>query len=249
MANSIQKAVVLGATSGIAQPLLRKMAQAGNELLLIGRSQERLDALKPDLLARGAAQVLTFEADLVESDPHLVVSFAKECFPDFDTVILAYGSMRNQESCQTSADHAVLELQTNFLSPAALLTGFAKYFEARKAGTLAVITSVAGDRGRRSNYVYGAAKGGLSLFLQGLRSRLHASGVRVLTIKPGPVDTAMTAGIKGAPFLATPEKVAADIYRALLNPRKDVIYTPRRWRWIMAALSIIPERLFKRLAV
>jgi short-subunit dehydrogenase len=249
MASSVNKVVVLGATSGIAQPLLRELAKERKGLLLVGRSQERLDSLKGDLLARGAAQVLTFEADLVESDPHLGVAFAKECFPEFDTLILAYGSMLDQANCQTSADYAVLELQTNFVSAVALLTGFAGYFEQRAAGTIAVITSVAGDRGRRSNYVYGSAKGGMNIFLQGLRSRMHTRGVRVLTIKPGPVATAMTTNMPTLPFLAQPEAVASDIYRALLNPRSNVIYTPGRWRWIMAAIRLVPEWIFKRLAI
>lgn len=249
MTSSVHKVVVLGAAAGIAQPLLRRLAQEHKDLLLVGRSQERLDSVKSDLLARGAGQVLTFEADLVESDPHLVVSFAKECFPDFDTLILAYGSMLDQVSCQNSADYAVLELQTNFVSAVALLTGFASYFEKRAAGTMAVITSVAGDRGRRSNYVYGAAKGGMNIFLQGLRSRMHVWGVRVLTIKPGPVETAMTANLPRLPFLARPETVASDIYRALIGSRRDVIYTPARWRWIMAAIKLVPEWLFKRLAI
>ena len=244
----IKKVVVLGATSGIAQPLMRMMARDGKELLLVARSQERLDAVRTDLLARGAPNVLTFEADLVTSQ-ELVVSFAKECLPDFDTLLLTYGTMLDQALCQISAEHAVRELETNFVSAVAILTRFAPYFESRRSGTISVITSVAGDRGRRSNYVYGAAKGGLSIFLQGLRSRLHHCGVRVLTIKPGPVDTAMTAGLEDVPFVASAESVAKDIYRALENRRTDAIYTPARWRWIMAAVRFVPERYFKRVSI
>lgn len=242
----MKKVVVLGATSGIAQPLLRMMARDGRELLLVARSQDRLDAVRSDLLARGATSVLTFEADLVRS-PDLVVSFARECFPDFDTLILSYGTMLDQESCQTSPEHAVRELQTNLVSAVDLLTAFGQYFELRRSGTIAVITSVAGDRGRQSNYVYGAAKGGLTIFLQGLRGRMHRLGVRVLTIKPGPVATAMTARFPKLPFASTPKLVAVDIYRALENPRADVIYTPRKWRWIMGAIRLIPESVFKLL--
>jgi short-subunit dehydrogenase len=244
----IKKIVVLGATSGIAQPLLRMMAREGKEFLLVARSQERLDAVRTDLLARGAANVLTFEADLVTSQ-ELVVSFAKECFPDFDTLLLAYGSLLDQALCQISAEHAVRELETNLVSAVALLTRFAQYFEARRSGTVAVITSVAGDRGRRSNYVYGAAKGGLSIFLQGLRSRMYQYGVRVLTIKPGPVATAMTQDLLNVPLLARPELVATDVYRALESARTDVIYTPARWRWIIATVRMIPERVIKKLSI
>jgi decaprenylphospho-beta-D-erythro-pentofuranosid-2-ulose 2-reductase len=243
----IKKVLVLGATSGIAQALLRMMARDGKELLLVARSQERLDAVRTDLLARGAANVLTLEADLLISQ-EMVVSFAKECFPDFDTLLLTYGTMLDQALCQVSAEHAVRELETNLVSAVAVLTRFAQYFESRKSGTIAVITSVAGERGRRPNYVYGAAKGGLSIFLQGLRSRMYQHGVRVLTIKPGPVATAMTAGIRKSPMIASSKMVAADIYRALENTRVDVIYTPRPWRWIMATVRMIPERYFRKLS-
>lgn len=224
------------------------MAKDGKEFLLVARSQDRLDAIRSDLLARGAAHVLTFEADLVSSRD-LVVSFAKECFPDFDTLLLSYGSMLDQTACQSSAEYAIQELHTNLVSAVALLTAFVPHFESRKSGTIAAITSVAGDRGRRSNYVYGAAKGGLSLFLQGLRARLHRSGVRVLTIKPGPVATPMTANAADLPFLANPESVAVDIYRALEKANADVIYTPRRWRLIMALIRATPEGVFKRISI
>lgn len=246
--NSIKRVVVLGATSGIAQALLRMMARDGKEFLLVARSQERLDAVRNDLLARGAAGVLTFEADLVQS-AELVRSFATQCFPDFDTLLLAYGTMQNPAICTTSAEQAASELQTNLVSVVRLLTLFALYFEQRRSGTIAVITSVAGDRGRPSNYVYGAAKGGLTIFLQGLRGRMHRLGVRVLTIKPGPVATAMTAELPRIPFIATPESVAAQIYDSLENSRSDVIYTPKKWRWIMAALRLIPEKIFKRVEI
>jgi short-subunit dehydrogenase len=241
----MKKIVVLGATSGIVQPLLRLMARDRKELLLVARSQERLDAVRSDLLVRGAASVLTFEADLVQS-PELVVHFAKECFQDFDTLLLAYGSMLDQTLCQTDAELAVRELETNFVSAVALLTAFVPYFEQRRSGTIAAITSVAGDRGRRSNYVYGAAKGGLSIFLEGLRSRMYPFGVRVLTIKPGPVATAMTANMRMLPMLAQPEGVASDIYRALRKHKRDVLYTPGRWRWIAEVLRLIPESILKR---
>lgn len=228
------------------QPLLRVFAKDGMELLLVARSQERLDALRSDLLSRGARQILTLEADLV-SHQEAVFPFVRQQLPDFDTLILAYGTMLDQDLCQTSPQHAVRELETNLLSAVSILTEFAQYFESRHSGTIAVITSVAGDRGRRSNYVYGAAKGGLSIFLQGLRSRMYQFGVHVLTIKPGPVRTAMTAGKSNLPLLASPERVARDIYRALGNPRANVIYTPGIWRWLMTAVRMIPEGIFKRM--
>ena len=224
------------------------MAKDGKELFLVARSQDRLNALGPDLLARGARAVLTLQADLVAA-PEFVVASVKERFPNFDTLLLAYGTLLDQGMCQVSPDYAVRELQTNLVSAVSLLTMFAGYFELRRSGIIAAITSVAGDRGRKSNYVYGAAKGGLTIFLQGLRARMHQYGVRVLTIKPGPVATAMTAARPNLLFLATPERVAMHIYDALKDQRSEVIYTPYRWRWIMAVIRAIPERLFQRLGV
>lgn len=244
------KAIILGATSGIAQPLERLMAADGASLLLVGRSQERLDTLAADLKARGAAMALTCVADLSDVAQHRhVLEVAREKFADFDTILLAYGTLLDQEQCQVSPERAIEELHTNFVSAAALLTLFAAYFEKRKSGTIAVLTSVAGDRGRRSNYVYGAAKGGLSLFLQGLRSRLFPFGVRVLTIKPGPVSTAMTAHMKQGRIFSQPEAVARQIYRALQDPRADVVYVPGRWKWIMRVIRAIPERSFKKMSI
>jgi short-subunit dehydrogenase len=246
----MRRVIVLGATSGIAQALERSMAASGLELLLVGRSQERLDTLQADLLARGAASALTLQSDLADTTQHArVLQFAAEHFPDFDTVVTAYGSMLDQAACQVSPELALREVNTNFSSAVSLLTLFGEYFRARGSGTLAAITSVAGDRGRRPNYVYGAAKGGLSIFLQGLRSRLYPFGVRVLTIKPGPVNTAMTAHLKKSRLFAEPGEVAADIFRALKSGRGDVIYTPWHWRWIMLVLRLIPERSFKKLSV
>lgn len=244
----MKRIVILGATSTMIQPLLRRLAADGKELLLVARSQERLDAVRSDLLARGAANVLTFEADLTVS-PDLVYAFAEQCFRDFDTLLLSYGTMLDQERCQVYADYAIRELHTNFVSAVALLTIFAKHFESRRSGTIAVITSVAGDRGRRSNYVYGAAKGGLSIFLQGLRTRMHQYGVRVLTIKPGPVASGMTSNLENLRLVSSAQVVCEKIYGALKNCRLEIVYVPSYWTLIMSVVQAIPERLFKRMAL
>jgi decaprenylphospho-beta-D-erythro-pentofuranosid-2-ulose 2-reductase len=162
-------------------------------------------------------------------------------------VLLAYGTMLDQEACKHSVQLALRELDTNFISASALLMLFAEYFEVRKTGCLAAITSVAGERGRRSNYVDGSAKGALSLFLQGLRSQLHEAGVRVITIKPGPVDTAMTDGMEKGAMFADPKDVAKDICRALEKRAPEILYTPWKWRYVMAVVRAIPEPVFKRL--
>jgi len=245
----VKKLVVLGATSGIALEVQRQLAQRGCELLLVARSPERLADLQADLSLRGAATVSTYAADLASVQQHAgVFEFVRRGLPDFDTVLLAYGSMQDQKDSEVSVDVLLEELQTNFVSATAILTLFAADLERRRTGCLAAITSVAGDRGRRSNYVYGSAKGALSLFLQGLRSRLHPAGVRVITIKPGPVQTAMTDHMPNAARFADPEQVARDIVCALERRAPDVLYTPKVWRYVMSGVRHIPETVFKRLS-
>jgi decaprenylphospho-beta-D-erythro-pentofuranosid-2-ulose 2-reductase len=245
----MQKVVILGATSGIALEVQRQLAARGCELLLVARSPQRLAEVQSDLLIRGARQVLTYSANLASVQQHAAVfDFVRHNFGDFDTMLLAYGSMHNQQDSETSVDILMEELQVNFVSATAILTLFAADLERRRTGCIAAITSVAGDRGRRSNYVYGSAKGALSLFLQGLRSRLHPAGVRVITIKPGPVQTPMTDHLPNAGRFANPQQVARDIVRALERRSPDVLYTPKIWRYVMTGVRQIPEGIFKRLS-
>jgi len=249
-ATATRRIIILGATSGIALEIQRQLALQGHELLLVARSPERLATLQADLTTRGAHQVFTYSADLASIHQHAsIFDFARRTFPDFDTVLLAYGSMHDQRDSEASVDTLLEELHVNFVSATAILTLFAADFERRRTGCLAAITSVAGDRGRRSNYVYGSAKGALALFLQGLRSRLHPAGVRVITIKPGPVQTPMTDHLPNAARFADPKQVARDIVRALERRSPDVLYTPKIWRYIMAAVGQIPEGIFKRLSL
>lgn len=243
-----RKVVILGATSGIALEIEKQLAREGGELLLVARSAQRLTILQADLLARGAKQVLIHAADFASLPQHQqIFNFVRQSFPGYDTLLLAYGSMRDQKDSEMSIDALLDELNVNFVSASAILTLFAAELEHRRAGCIAVITSVAGDRGRRSNYVYGSAKGALSLFLQGLRARLHPAGVKVITIKPGPVQTAMTDKIPRSAHFARPELVARDIVRALHRRSPEVLYTPWFWRPIMAVIRQIPEPLFKRM--
>jgi short-subunit dehydrogenase len=246
---TLQKVVVLGATSGIALEVQRQLAERGCELLLVARSPQRLAELQADLQIRGARKVLAYAADLASIQHHAsIVGFVREHFSDFDTVLLAYGSMQDQKESEASVAVLIDEIQVNFVSASAILTLFATDLKQRHTGCIAAITSVAGDRGRRSNYVYGSAKGALSLFLQGLRSRLHPAGVRVITIKPGPTRTAMTDHMPNSGRFAAPEQVAHDIIRALERRSPDVLYTPKMWRYVMSAVNHIPEGIFKRLS-
>ncbi len=244
----MQKIVVLGALSAVAQQVERQMAQHRMELLLVGRSMQRLQILRQDLLLRGARQVEVFAADLAQLQQHpSVLAYVREKMPEMDTLLLAYGSLLDTEKAQRQEAMVVQQIFNDCISAAALLTSFAEDFEARRRGCIAAITSVAGDRGRASNYVYGAAKGGLAIFLSGLRARLYPCGVRVLTIKPGPIDTPMTAHLPQHARFAQPELVARDIFKALQRRRPDVLYTPFYWAWIMRLIRVMPESWFKRL--
>jgi short-subunit dehydrogenase len=243
-----QRIVVLGATSKIAQEIGRLAAADRKELLLVARCPERLAAVAGDLAARGAAIVEFVSADLadISSHPALVDEILAK-MPNFDTVLLAYGTLSEQARAEDSAEYALGELTTNFTSAVSLLTRLSTVLTQHRTGCIAVITSVAGDRARRSNYIYGTAKGALALFTQGLRAKLLSAGVRVLTIKPGPVATPMTANLPGSHKFANPEAVARTIYREIEQGNSDIVYVPRYWRWVMMAIRHIPESIGKRL--
>jgi short-subunit dehydrogenase len=160
--------------------------------------------------------------------------------------LLAHGVLGDQPMAEASYAAAAAVMRTNFLSAVSLITWLANYFEQLGQGTLAVISSVAGDRGRKSNYVYGASKGALTIFLDGVRNRIDRKGVHVLTIKPGFVATPMTAHLKQGPLFATPAQVARGIVRAI-EKRRDVVYVPAFWREIMLAVRMVPRPIFKRM--
>lgn len=246
----MRKVLIVGATSAIAQAAARAMAARGDRLFLAARNAERLDAVRQDLSVRTGAPVGTMAMDATDRGRHeALLDAAERAMEGLDVILIAHGTLSDQKACEASVERMLAEIETNALSVLALVSLAANRFEARRAGTIAVISSVAGDRGRKSNYVYGASKGMVSLLLQGLRNRLAGAGVQVLTIKPGFVDTPMTAGIKkGGPLWAKPEAVGRGIVDAI-DARKDVVYLPRFWRLIMLVIRLIPERIFKRLSL
>jgi len=245
----MQKVVIVGATSAIAQATAQRFAQKGAWIYLIGRNAERLTALVSDLKVRGATNVGYGILDVNDMGRHeSVLDEAFESLASVDVALIAHGTLGDQKSCERSVAVTLQELNTNLNSVISLLTLLANRFEKQGRGTIAVISSVAGDRGRQSNYVYGTAKGGLSIFLQGMRNRLYRSGVQVLTIKPGFVDTPMTASFKKGLLWASAETVAASIENAI-ERRASVIYTPFWWRYVMAIIKSIPETIFKRLSL
>lgn len=245
----MKKILVIGATSAIAEATARRFAARGAELFLLARNQERLTSLVEDLKVRGASSVHGEIFDANDLARHAaVITSVIEQLGGLDLVLVAHGTLGDQKACEQDVALTLSELNTNAFSVISLLTPLANHFEKQGHGSIAVISSVAGDRGRQSNYVYGAAKGMLSIFLQGLRNRLYKSGVQVLTIKPGFVDTPMTAAFPKGPLWATPEKVASDIDKAIAKG-KDVLYTPGFWCLIMAIIRSVPEFIFKRLSL
>lgn len=242
------RVLIFGATSAIAHACARRWATQGARLVLVGRNGARLNDAAADLQIRGAQQVDVRQADLDDISGHAAsVEAAVQALGALDVVLVAQGSLPDQRACEASVHSTVAALHTNGVSVVALCGVVANQLAAQGYGTLAVIGSVAGDRGRQSNYVYGAAKGLVERFLQGLRNRLHPLGVHVLTIKPGFVDTPMTAHItpKGK-LWAQPDDVARGIVHAVAR-RSNVVYLPGIWRCIMTIIRLIPEPLFKRL--
>jgi decaprenylphospho-beta-D-erythro-pentofuranosid-2-ulose 2-reductase len=244
----MRKILIIGATSAIAEATARRFAARGDALFLVGRNTERLRAIAADLGVRGAVRSAYAMLDVADFSAHQVIlDQAERELGGLDTVLIAHGTLSDQSECQTSIDALRREYDINALSTLALLTTLANTFEVRKSGTLAVISSVAGDRGRQSNYVYGSAKAAVTAFLSGLRQRLAKSNVDVLTIKPGFVDTPMTADIpnKGA-LWASADQIAAGIVKAI-DKRRSVVYLPWFWCLIMLIIKHIPEPIFKKL--
>jgi len=241
--------MIIGATSAIAHQTAKHFAADGAEFFLVGRNPEKLAAVQADLEVRGAARVILHPLDLDDLGQHAaLVSAAYETLGGLDAVLIAHGTLPDQTRVQASVEDTLREFNTNALSYISLLTLLAERFEQQRQGCIAVISSVAGDRGRGSNYVYGAAKGAVTLFASGLRARLSKVGVAVVTIKPGLVDTPMTTHLKKNPLYASPERVGRRIYAAMLR-HEDVVYVPWFWRYIMWIIRLIPERVFKKLSL
>lgn len=242
--------LILGATSGIAQALAHRLAHEGRSLLLAGRSGDELQRMATDLKLRYHVQADVVRFSALDYQSHS--TFFENCIVltsgRLDGVVLCYGDMLPQAATETSFENARHVIDVNFTSAVSILSLAANYLEERRTGFIGIISSVAGDRGRQSNYTYGAAKAGLTAFAQGLRNRLHKSGVHVLTIKPGFVATRMTAGLLNpkSPLVASPDRVARDIVVALAR-RRSVVYTPWFWGPIMTLICAIPERIFQRL--
>src|ERR1700736_1647250 len=242
-----RKILVLGATSGIAEATCRIWASQGASLFLVARNAQKLAAVAADLRTRGARFVDTAVADLDDTDKHPeLLAPAVNSLTGMDIAYLAHGILGDQAEAEQDFNAAAQIIYTNFMAPVSLLTWLANFCVQRHAGTLAVISSVAGDRGRKSNYLYGSSKAGLSAFLGGLRNRVDREGVTVLSIKPGPTRTAKTAAMPNSEKFADVDSVAESIVSAI-DKRKDILYVPFQWQPIMFVIRNIPERIFKKL--
>ena len=239
--------LIIGATSAIAEGVARLYASRGASLYLIARDPARAQAIAQDLQVRGAEAAHADALDVSDLAAHAgAIDRAFNTLGGADVTLIAHGTLPDQSRCDADADYALREFAVNGTSTVALATRIAQKLDAQGSGTLAAISSVAGDRGRASNYLYGSAKGAVSTYLSGLRQRLNARGVNVLTIKPGFVDTPMTAAFKKGLLWAKPDQIARGIVHAI-DKRRSVVYLPWFWRGIMAVIRGIPEFVFRRI--
>lgn len=247
-AEQLNGVVILGATSAIARAAAIDLGRRGYDLILASRDTEENQALASDVGVRTGADVAAFPFEAADVSTH--PAFFTQCRDHFDGrlagVILCFGYLDDQKTAQQDFEIARRTIDVNYTGAVSILELFAGHFEAQRKGFICAVSSVAGDRGRQSNYLYGSAKAGLTAYLQGLRNRLYASGVAVTTVKPGFVDTKMTFGKPNLVLLAPAEKAAKDIVNAALKG-KNVVYTPWFWRYIMLIIRHIPEFIFKRL--
>lgn len=240
--------LIVGATSTIARHVAEELAARGARLHLAARDEAEAERIGQDLEVRRGAEVSWGPFEATEYDRHeRLLDSATDAMGGLDGLLVAVGMLGDQARAEADARHLRDVIEVNYGAPASLITAAANRFKEKGEGWIAALSSVAGDRGRPSNYAYGSAKAGLTEFLEGLRGRLHESGVPVLTVKPGPTDTKMTFGMDDPPpLMAEPEQVAERIVWAI-EEEKDVCYAPPIWRYIMAAIRLIPTSVFKKL--
>lgn len=245
--NIINKIVIFGATSTIAEQTARLLVQSGASVFCVARNQEKLNILLDDLHVRATEkQIISgYISDLSDYNQHeALFSTIQSQFGEFDSILIAYGVLPDQKRCENNIPLLMESYVTNSLSVISLLSHAANIFETQQQGVIAAISSVAGDRGRQSNYIYGSAKGAINIYLQGLRNRLSKKNISVVTIKPGFVRTSMTQEFKrDGPLWAEPENIAKGIIKAMCQGKNEV-YLPWFWKAIMMIIKVIPESIF-----
>jgi decaprenylphospho-beta-D-erythro-pentofuranosid-2-ulose 2-reductase len=247
-AGCMGRLLILGATSSIARAVAQEFASHGYNLVLGGRDGSELNALASDISIRSGVNATPLLLDVLDLESHK--DALQSCFrvqgEGLDGLIVCVGYLGDQGVAQADFAEARRVIETNLTGCISVLNLVANEFETRRSGFICALGSVAGDRGRQSNYLYGAAKGALAIYLEGLRNRLFRSNVRVVTVKPGFVDTAMTFGKPGLFLVASPERVGRAVYRAI-KCGKDTTYVPWFWRPIMLLIRLLPESVFKRM--
>ncbi|MEZ4742450.1 MAG: SDR family NAD(P)-dependent oxidoreductase [Bdellovibrionota bacterium] len=245
-----KKILIYGATSAIVHETAKLFANENCDFIITGRDSSKLRTIEADLRARGAGKIVSavHDADYFLHCKDIFLKKAIEDLDGLDIVIIGYGTLSKFKSEISDSDATLQTLNTNFMSIVVQLTYIANYFEEKRSGIIAVITSVAGDLGRKQNYIYASSKAGLSIFLQGLRGRMLRSGVSVVDIRPGYVATAMTSHLKKNFLFSSSQEVGEGVYRAI-KARKGIVYLPRFWRFIMGILKMLPEKLLHRLNI
>lgn len=245
-----ERVLLVGATSGIGRAIARELAASGSDLVLAGRRLDEIDRIAADLEIRHRVRARVVPFDALDFDAH--PGFFEKCAAQFgeglDGVILCQGDMPEQAAAEADFALARNMIDVNYTASVSLLNCAAGYLEARGRGWVAAVTSVAGDRGRRSNFLYGSTKAALSTYLEGLHARLAAVGVGCTDVRPGTVDTSMTYGMESLPLPSSPEAVARGAVRAIRR-RKRVAYVPWFWGVIMLAIRWIPTAIFRRLSI
>lgn len=254
MMQKARNIVIIGATSAIAGEVALHYASSGSRFFLAGRNEEGLAGLSTRLRTRGAQDIAVFVADLRQRDLHQeIVIKATEYLSSIDIVLIAHGVYPEQETASADVNLTLDSLITNAVSPISFMHRFALVLQQQRARNttsgfvprLVVISSVAGDRGRKTNYAYGSAKSAVTAFASGLGAALVRNGIRVITVKPGPVATPFTKHIQ-MPLLASVRTVADDIVHGIARG-KSVIYTPWYWRWIMMVVRSLPQWIFRHI--
>ena len=240
---------IFGATSAIAQETARILAAEGWQFVLCARNQERLERLSRDLKVRGAQSTESVVFDALDAASiREAVTACVRTFPRLDVLLIAHGWLPEEADNEQHLETVHRCFQINFLSVAAIIGQILKEYANTPPHTIAVISSVAGERGRARNFLYGAGKAALTAYLSGLRQKYAGRGIHILTIKPGFVDTPMTDHLDKNPLFASPKTVAKSICRAI-ERKKDILFVPWFWRPIMGVVRLLPENLFKRLSI
>ena len=243
----MKSVLIVGAKSDMAKAIAREFAKEGFDLYLAARDVDSLKSFKSDLSIKYEKSVELLEFDIADFDKH--DEFWKDLKERVDGVIVVSGVMFDQKEAEVEWKKSLEMISVNYSGAVSLLNIVANDFEKKRSGFIIGISSVAGDRGRKANYIYGSTKAAFSAYLGGLRNRLFEAGVQVITVKPGFVYTKMTEHLDLPQKLtATPEKVAKDIYKAYKN-KKDIIYTKSVWKFVMCIIRHIPESIFKRMSI